>query len=172
MKLRLLLMLIAGLGTLQAGNLEVDLSSASQTGAAGDLLQFFCTMTNVSPTDTVFLNSISSTSISGFLTIDTGPFFVNAPFFLNPGDVSGPFEIFDVAIDPATPDGPYPGSTVSIQGGADSGTFDDLADVNFDVQVSSPTTAAPEPSTGILLLAGAAAAFAILTRNRHARLRA
>ena len=171
MKLRLLLMLIA-IGTLQAGNLQVDLSSASQTGAPGDLPRFFGTMTNVSPTDTIFLNSISSTSASGFLTIDTGPFFVNAPFFLNPGDVSGPFEIFDVTIGLATPDGPYLGSTVSIQGGADSGTFDDLADVNFDVQVSSPVTAAPEPSTGILMLAGMAAAFAILTRNRNAPFRA
>ena len=172
MKLRLLLMLIAGLGSLQAGNLQVDLSSPSETGAPGDLLKFFGTMTNVSTTDTIFLNSISSTSVSGFLSIDTGPFFLNAPFFLNPGDVSGPFEIFDVTIDPATPDGPYLGSTVSIQGGADPGTFDDLADVNFDVQVSSPTTATPEPSTGILLLASAAAAFGILTRNRNARFRA
>ncbi|HLK69185.1 MAG TPA: PEP-CTERM sorting domain-containing protein [Bryobacteraceae bacterium] len=172
MKLSLLLMLVAGLGTLQAGNLEVDLSSPPLTGAPGDLLQFFGTMTNVSPTDTIFLNSISSTSISSFLTIDIGPFFVNAPLFLNPGDVSGPFEIFDVTIDPATPDGPYLGSFVSIQGGADSETFDDLADVNFDLQVNSITTAAPEPSTGLLLLVGAAAAFAILTRNHNARFRA
>jgi hypothetical protein len=170
MKLRLLLMLIAALGALHAGSLQVDLSSTSQTGAPGDLLAFFGTMTNVSPTDTIFLNSISSTSISGFLTVDTGPFFVNAPLSLGPGDVSGPFEIFDVTIDPAAPGGPYIGSTVSIQGGADSGTFDDLADVNFDVQVSPPTTATPEPSTGTLILAGVAAAFAILTRNHNARL--
>ena len=172
MKLRLLLLLIAGLASLRAGNLQVDLLSPSLTGAPGDLLQFFGTMTNVSPTDTIFLNSVSSTSVSGFLTIDTGPFFLNAPFFLNPGDVSGPFEIFDVAIDRATPDGPYVGSTVSIQGGADSVTFDDLADVNFDVQVSSPTTATPEPGTVWLVLGMATPLFAILTRNHNARFRA
>ncbi len=172
MKLRLLLMLIAGLGSLQAGSLLVVLSSSSQTAAPGDLLAFFGTMTNVSTTDTIFLNSIGSTSGTGNLNPDVGPFFVNAPLFLAPGDVSGPFEIFDVSIDPAIPDGPYLGSTVSIQGGADSGTFDDLADVNFDVQVGSPATATPEPSTGVLILAAAAAAFAILARNRNAGFRA
>jgi hypothetical protein len=172
MKLRLLLMALAGIGTLQAGNILVVLSSSSQTAAPGDLLAFFGTMTNVSTTDTIFLNSISSTSASGFLGIETIPFFVNAPLFLAPGDVSGPFEIFDVTVDAATPDGPYAGSTVSIQGGADSGTFDALADVNFDVQVSSPTSDTPEPSTGILMWAGAAAAFAILTRNHNAGFRA
>jgi hypothetical protein len=162
MKLRLLLMLIAGLGSLPAASLLVVLSSPSQTGAPGDVLPFFGTMTNVSPTDTIFLNSITSTSGSGNLTIDVGPFFVNAPLFLGPGDVSGSFEIFGVAIDPATPLGLYSGSTVSIQGGADAGTFDDLADVNFDVQVAAPSAAAPEPGTGWLLLAGAASALAIL----------
>lgn len=172
MKLRLLLMLIAGLGSLQAGSLQVNLASSSQTGASGDLLTFFGTMTNVSPTDTIFLNSISSTSISGFLTIDTVPFFVNAPLFLAPGDMSGLFEIFDVAIDPAAPAGPYVSNTVSFQGGADSGTFDDLADLNFDVQVSSSAvTETPEPSTGIFMLTAAAMAFAILARNPNGRFR-
>ena len=80
------------------------------------------------------------------------------------------FEIFDVTIDPATPDGLIPGSTVSIQGGADSFTFDDLADPSFDVTVQTPTSAAPEPSAGWLVLGGAAA-FAILTRNHNGLIR-
>ena len=96
MKLRLLLMLIAGLGSLQAGSLLVVLSSPSQTGAPGDLLKFLGTMANVSPTDTIFLNSIASTSGTGNLNPDVGPFFVNAPLFLAPGDGTGLFEIFDV----------------------------------------------------------------------------
>jgi hypothetical protein len=172
MKLRLMFLLIASVGRLQAGNILVALSSSSQTGAPGAILPYFGTMTNVSGADTLFLNSISSTSILGFLTIDTGPFFVNAPLSLGPGEVSGPFEIFEVTIDPATPDALYSGSTVSIQGGADSGTFDDLADVGFDVQVTSPSAATPEPGTVWLLLAGAAAAFAILTRHHDGRFRA
>jgi hypothetical protein len=164
MKLRLMFLLIASLGRLQAGNLLMVLSSSSQTGTPGTILPYFGTMTNVSATDTVFLNSISSTSVSGFIGIDTGPFFVNAPLSLGPGEVSSLFDIFDVTIDPATPDGLYSGSTVSIQGGADSGTFDDLADVSFDVVSATPSAATPEPGTGWLLLAGMVA-FAYMCRK-------
>jgi len=172
MKLRPILILTACAAQLHAGSLLVLLSRPTQTGAPGATLQYFGTMTNVSTTDTIFLNSIASTSASSDLSIDVSPFFVNAPLFLSPGDVTSLFEIFDVTIDPAAPDGLLPGSTVSIQGGADSGTFDDLADVNFDVQVSSPTTSTPEPSTGVLMLTVAAAWFAILARNRNGRSRA
>lgn len=173
MKLRLLLMLAACIASSQAANLSVVLTNSSLTGAPGDLLQYFATVTNVSLTDTIYLNGSSSTSASGFLTDLTMPFDINAPLFMNPGDVSGPFEIFDVMIDPATPNGPYTGSIMSISGGLDSMTFDDLADIGFVVQVNTPApSAAPEPGTGALLLAAAAAAFVILTRNPHGRPRA
>jgi len=172
MKLPLFLMLMAGVSQVHAGSLLVLLSNPSQTGAPGATLQFFGTMTNVSPTDTIFLNSITSTSPWSNLTIDVSPFFTNAPLSMGPGDTTSPFEIFDVTIDPATPDGPLPGSTVSIQGGADPGTFDDLADVNFDVQVSStPSAGAPEPGTASLVLGMGAVVFAILARNPNGRFR-
>jgi len=143
------------------------LSNPSQTGAPGDILPFFGTMTNMSDTDAVFLNAASSTSVSSNLAVDLIPFFLNAPLSLGPGEVSNLFEIFAVTIDPATPDGLIPGSTVSIQGGADSFTFDDLADPSFDVTVQAPANAAPEPSAGWLVLAGLAAVFAILARNHN-----
>jgi hypothetical protein len=172
MKLRLILMTImTALGTLHAGTLLVVLSNPSQTGAPGDVLPFFGTMTNVSDTDTVFLNAATSTAASSDLAIDLVPFFINAPLSLGPLEVSGLFEIFDVTIDPAAPDELIPGSTVSIQGGADSFTFDDLADPSFDVTVQAPLTAAPEPSAAWLVIAGAVA-FAILTRNYNGRARA
>jgi hypothetical protein len=164
MKLRIVLTFMLGLGTLQADNLLVVLSSPSQTGAPGDVLPFFGRMTNVSSTDTIFLNSVSSTSASSNLAIDLLPFFLNAPLSLGPGEVSGLFEIFDVTIDPAAPAGLITGNTVSIQGGADSLTFADLADVSFDVTVKSPSSAVPEPSSAWLMLAGAAV-FAILRRK-------
>ncbi len=115
------------------------------------------TLTNTSTTDQVWLNGIGSTSVSPFLTIDTDPFNINAPLFLDPLASSGPFELFDVLIDPATPDGPYIGNFVSIQGGADGGAgtaFDDLADIGFDVQVQTPSSGVPEPATfGMLCFA-------------------
>jgi hypothetical protein len=170
MKRYLTLMMMAGVGMLRAGSLLVVLSNPSQSGAPGDVLAFFGAMTNVSATDTIFLNSASSTSASSNLTVDLFPFFIDAPLSLGPGEVSGLFEMFDVTIDPATPNGLISGSTVSIQGGADSFTFDDLADPNFDVLVQAPVSAAPEPSAGWLVIAGAAA-FAILARNHNGLIR-
>ena len=163
MKLKIVLTILLGLGTLQADGLLVVLSSPSQSGAPGDVLSFFGTMTNVSG-DTIFLNSASSTSASSNLTVDLLPFFFNAPLSLGPGEASGLFEIFDVAIDPATPDGLIPGSTFSIQGGADSFALDDLADPSFDVTVQPPSSTVPEPSSAWLMLA-VVAVFAILRRN-------
>ena len=153
MKRYLMLMMMAGVGTLRAGTLLVVLSNPSQSGAPGDVLPFFGTMTNVSDTDTIFLNSASSTSASSNLTVDLLPFFFNAPLSLGPGEASGLFEIFDVAIDPAAPDGLIPGSTFSIQGGADSFALDDLADPSFDVTVQPPSSTVPEPSSAWLMLA-------------------
>lgn len=166
----MMLMVIAGMGTLRAATVLVVLSNLSQTGAPGDILPFFGTMTNTSDTDTIFLNSASSTSASSNLTIDLVPFFINAPLSLAPGEVSSLFEIFDVTIDPTAPDGLIAGSTVSIQDGLDSFTFDDLADPSFDVTVQSPSSAAPEPSAGWLVIA-CAAAFAILARNHNGLVR-
>jgi hypothetical protein len=127
------------------------------------------TLTNTSATDQIWLNGIGSTAASPFLTIDTSPFDSNAPFFLDPLASSGPFELFDVSIDPNAPDGPYIGSFVSILGGADGGTgsaFDDLADIGFDVNVQSPTTATPEPRmfwmVGLIMLA-----VGLARRSRH-----
>jgi hypothetical protein len=142
--------LALGISPLAQANIIYQLTNASQTGAPGDTLLFFVTLTNTSTTDQVWLNGTRSTASSPFLSIDTSPFNSNAPLFLDPLAVSPVFEVFDVAIAPATPDGPYIGSIVSIQGGADGGTgtlFDDLADISFDVQAQSTTFAAPEPGT-------------------------
>lgn len=145
-----------------AGAIQADLVNSTLTGAPGDTLAFFVNISNPSPTDTIYLNGISSTAVSAFLSIDTTPFFSNAPLFLAAGDSSGPFELFDVAIDPSTPAGPYVGNFVSLSGGADGGAgtaFDDLADISFDVNVASADSAAPEPGTVMLLLAGGGLLF-------------
>jgi len=146
-----------------------QLDNFSLTGAPGDTLLFNVTLTDTSATDQIWLNGIGSTAASPFLTIDTSPFDLNAPLFLDPLANSGSFELFEVSIGPNTPKGSYIGSFVSILGGADGGTgsaFDDLADVSFDVNVQSYNTAVPEPRTfwmvGLVMLA-----VGLARRSRH-----
>jgi hypothetical protein len=150
----------------------VQLDNTSLTGAPGETLVFNSTLTNTSATDQVWLNGIGSTASSPFLNIDPSPFDTNAPLFLDPLASSGPFELFDVTIAPDTPDGGYNGSFVTILGGADAGAgtaFDDLADVNFDVSVQSPSNGeAPEPATFGLVF-GAVLVFALADFLRRRR---
>jgi hypothetical protein len=151
-----------------ASVIDVQLTNSSLTGAPGDTLIFYATLTNPSSTDTIYLNGAGSTASSPFLNIDTSPFDANAPLFLAPGATSGPFELFDVLIDPAATDGPYTGSFVTILGGADAGAFDDLADISFDVNVSSSQASVPEPGTIPLV---AAALLALLPAAMARRVR-
>ena len=99
------------------GSIIAQLENPSQIGSSGSKLVFNVTLTNSSATDQVWLNGISSTAASPFLSIDTTPFDANAPLFLDPLASSGPFELFDVTIAPGTPAGPYIGSIVSVIGG-------------------------------------------------------
>ena len=157
--------------TAAADTVQAQLVESSLTGAPGDTLAYYVTLSNPSLTDTIYLNAIGSTASSAFLDVDTSPFDINAPFFLNPGDSSGPFELFDVTIDPLAPAGGYVGSVVSIVGGADGGqftAFDDLADISFDVQVTGGVTSAPEPSALLLMLTGMAIVFTV-SRKRVSR---
>ena len=162
-------LLMLGAAAPARADLMATLDSSSLTGAPGDTLQFYVTLTNTSATDTVFLNGLGSTLSSPFLLLDPTPFNNNAPLFLDPGASSSDFEFFDVKIDPSAPDGPYVANVVSIQGGADGNAFDDLADVYFDVNVQSPV-AAPEPGTFPLLIAGLAGLLFITARTRIASL--
>jgi hypothetical protein len=153
-----------------ASTIDAQLAAGSLTGAPGDTLAFLATLSNPSPTDTIYLNGIGSTASSPFLNVDTTPFDVNAPLFLAPGDVTGSFELFDVTIDPAAPNGPYVGSFLSILGGADGGMgtlFDDLDDLSFDVNVASASASVPEPGT--MLLVPAALLAAVLRRRGLSR---
>jgi hypothetical protein len=163
--------LAIGLSSLGHGGIIAQLDNASQTGAPGDTLIFEVTLTNPSATDQIWLNGISSTGGFPYLTIDVSAFNLNAPFFLDPMASSGPFELFDVAIDPSAPDGPYIGNFVSIQGGADGGggsAFDDLVDISFDINVQSNSSAVPEPGTFWILCLVLLAGGLIRMRKTHA----
>lgn len=150
---------------LQADTLNVTLTTANQTVVEGTTLVVFeATISNPSATDTFYLNGDSSTTDSALVTLDDSPF-VNAPLFLAPGDSSGPFELFDLQLDPSLGPGLYSG-VFSILGGADGGAgtaFDSLADINFSVDITT-TVATPEP-TSLLLLGTALISWGFLRRR-------
>ncbi|MGA9882349.1 MAG: PEP-CTERM sorting domain-containing protein [Candidatus Acidiferrales bacterium] len=140
----------------RADSLDVTLTEASQTVLQGTtVVEFDASILNPSTTDTVYLNADISTTDSLLVSVDDGPFFANAPYFLDPGASSGTFALFNVDLPTDLADGTYTG-VFSILGGPDGGAgtaSDDLADANFSVDVTSlvPT---PEPGTLILLLSG------------------
>ena len=152
MKRILLVLFVFGLSA-YAGVIDIALSNASQSGNPGDTLQFFAILTNTSATDTIYLNGAGSASVSADLTIDTTPFFFNAPLSLAPLQ-STPLaiEIFDIAIQPSAVSGPYIGNGFSILGGADPAAADDIGDASADVNVNA--TAVPEPAAFGLVFAG------------------
>jgi len=99
----------------------------------------------------VFLNGFSFNVPSPLLLDDSG-FFNDFPFSLDPGDsFSG--VLFSVALPSNVAAGLYTGS-FEILGGADSGAFDTLGSVDFQVNVAPTASTVPEPESLMLLAAG------------------
>jgi|SRR5579871_94635 len=111
-----------------------------QTTAPGTFVTFTGTITDIG-SDDVFLNGFSVSLPYFELNYDLTPFFNQSPPSLSAGD-SYVGDLFTVSVSSAALPGDYFGS-FSIQGGADSSTFDDLADQSFQVTVSN----VPEPSS-------------------------
>jgi hypothetical protein len=149
----------------RADSVDVTLTQDSQTAAAGSTVTFDATVTNLSPTDTIYLNGDSSTTSSLLLTIDDTPYSTNFPLSLDPNEVSGPFALFNIFIDPTTPDGSYDINSFSILGGLNGNTFDTIGIADFSVTVASPVPT-PEPRPFDLLLAGLLA-LSFIRQNRE-----
>jgi hypothetical protein len=127
--------------TLTPSNLDI---------VASKTVEFDGTLTNTGTTDLYLNGDVVIFDYAG-LTIDDSIFYVDAPLFLSAGDsYTGAF--FNVTADAATLSRSYSG-TYTIQGGADSDTFDDLAMANFTVDVGSST---PEPNSMLLMATGLA----------------
>jgi hypothetical protein len=146
-----------------ADSVDVTLTQTSQIAAAGSTITFDATITNLSSTDAIFLNGDSSVTSSSLLTVDDTPFLANFPLSLDAGEVSGPFALFDVFIDPSTPTASYDFNSFSILGGLDGDASDIIGGANFSISVGS-VIATPEPGTLVLLLS------ALLTIGVLARL--
>jgi hypothetical protein len=139
----------------------VSLDSPTLTGAPGTAVTFSGTILNASGVE-LFLNGAGGSLSSPELTLDLTPFFTLTPLSLLDG-TSYTGDIFSVAISGVALPGDYFG-TFTIQGGADSSTFDTVGLADFQVTVPD-VTGVPEPSSGILVgLAGAI----LIARHRWA----
>jgi hypothetical protein len=155
-----------------AQSLDATLSDSTVTVTQGaTVVNFYATITDPSATATVYLNGDSSTTSTSLLTVDDTPFFNNAPLLLAPGQSSGLIELLAVDLPANTPQGLYSGNVFSILGGADGNAVDDVADVNFSVDVTASTMAAPEmePASAIGSLTLLAGGIAVLCGGRRLR---
>jgi hypothetical protein len=151
-----LFLVCLGSPVLRADTLSASLVNAALTGTAGSSITFQANVSNPSGTDT-FLNGDSSITSSILVSVNDTPFILNAPVSLGSGGIAGPFDIFTVVLDPSIAAGIYTG-TFSILGGADGASSNDLADLNFTVNVT-PSTSVPEPGTLQMVLVGAFLVF-------------
>ena len=124
----------------KADSISFTIAPAVQVVEVGDQVGFTATITNMDPTDTVYLNGDSWTS--GPLVVDDSPFFNNFPWYLTPGQsVTAEF---------------------TLLGGDSMSSMDDLASANFNV------SAVPEPSSVALLMIGLAGLAALYYRQKNA----
>lgn len=170
--LRILSLILVVSALLPATILQVDLTIPTQTGSAGGTLVFTGTITNTSPTDTIYINGTGD-NVASLFTIDFSPFLIGGPSFLAPGDSTATIKLFNILIDPSAASGPYIGNTVIFYGGADGGQyqlFDQLGSASFDITIPDrPVSGVPEPGAVVLVLGGAALLITLKMRRKHSQ---
>ena len=159
LSLTIVVLLLAGTAA-KADPLSLSLTSPYQNAVAGDTVTFDATVTDIDPTEVVYLNADSIT-LDSPLTLDDSPFFNNFPLSLNPGD-SFTGELFTVSVPLGTSAGLYSGS-FEILGGDPSDFQDVVGSANFNVDVNA--NAVPEPSSLVMLIIGLAGFAGVLRRR-------
>jgi hypothetical protein len=149
-----------------ADTIGLSLNAPAQPGTAGSTVSFVATVSAPGTNGgTVFLNG-DSFNVSSPLTLDDSGFLFDFPLSLDPGDsFSG--VLFSIDLPASVAAGLYTGS-FEILGGADSGAFDTLGSVNFQVNVAPTASTVPEPESLMLVMAGLPG-VALLVRRKCGR---
>jgi hypothetical protein len=143
----------------KADSYTIVFTNPDQSAVAGDIVEFDAIITNLDPSNGLYLNSDNVASLDVPLTLDDTAF-GNIPWPLSlAGDTGDSYTgaLFDVTVSLATAAGTYEGE-YQVLGGSDGITYDLLGNEVFTITVgdvggSSPV---PEPSSLLLLLSGMA----------------
>jgi hypothetical protein len=138
--------------TSSRAGLAFDLTPAVQPDVGSNEVFFTGTLINTSLTDNLFLNNLQFYFIDeagDWLAADTNVFFANVPGILLPGETYSDV-VFGITINPATPPGQYFG-IVTIQGGTDIFTADDLTSPIFEVSLPPAALAVALSCTNLIL---------------------
>jgi len=166
-------LMLATLGTAaaKADSVTITFDQASETGTAGQTLEFFGTIVNDSNTIIYLNNDDLNFSSPGFTPIDQ--FFNTVPISLAPsgqaGDSSGDIELFDIGVNSpfGLALGNYSGE-YTLFGGDDGGADtaqDNLGSASFAVDVTPTVGVTPEPPSIYLLLAGLVGVWVLASRR-------
>jgi hypothetical protein len=151
-----LFLFLSGLALLLAVSARADLvfvlAPAVQSGVGSNEVIFTGTLSNISPTDDLFLNNIQFNFMGeadDYLAADTNVFFANVPGILLPGETYADV-VCGITIAPGTPPGQYFG-LVTIQGGTNIFAADNLAGPQFEVSLSPATLGTALSGTNFVL---------------------
>jgi hypothetical protein len=150
--------------SLPADSYTITFIAPNQSAVAGSTVEFDAIITNLDPSNYLYLNGDSTASLDSPLTLDDSAFWAYVwPAPLNPSGISGDSytgELFTVTVPLGTPVGTYEGE-FDLLGGSNGGDSNLLGADDFTITV----IVTPEPSSLVLLLTGMAGLAGTLRRR-------
>ncbi len=148
----------------KADSYTFNFVNPDQSAVAGEVVEFDAAITNLDPSNGLYLNFDNLASLDAPLILDDTAFW-KIPYPLDSGGgYAGP--LFDVTAPLGTAAGSYEGE-FQVFGGSNTGASDLLGDEFFTITIGNgaSTSPVPEPSSLLLLLSGMAG-IAVTLRRR------